>query len=339
MQLVAGLPGQLREAVDVRGAGAQQRGHHEHPVDAGADVGGVHRERRVLPVGDRAARGGQPDAARHLLLSGHQQRLALRALQPPSVKPEGDQQSGQAERGHPDQPRARVAPARQGPQPPAGAVAAHGQHHPDRGQVYDERGSAVAEQRERDAGQREQPEVAAHRDDGLDTQQDRQPGADQRAVRGAGGPAGQRQPPHEDDRGEHRAGPGDQSALSGQAGQGQVGLPLGQVLRAQDAQRVIGPPEQRPRAHRDLCLLYGPARACRRLVGTDQEAAEPLDLVGPQQADHQRRRDSRPGGQRQQEPGWHPPDDEHGSGENDEQRRGAEVRLHERQPDGHPGKQ
>ena len=74
------------------GPGAQQRGDHEHPVHAGADVRGVHGERHVVPVGDRAAGRGQPEAAGHLLLPDDLEGLALGGLQPPAVDPEGDQQ-------------------------------------------------------------------------------------------------------------------------------------------------------------------------------------------------------------------------------------------------------
>ena len=292
-QILAGSPDQVREPVDVDRSGAQQRRHHEHLVQARADVHGVHRERRVVPISDRPARCGQREAPRHLLLPGQEERLTLRGLQPPSVEPEGHQQRRQPECGQPDQPRPRVAPARQGPQPPPGAVAADGQDDPDRGQVYDERRSPVAEQRERDARQRKEPEVAARRHDGLDTQEDRQPAADECAERGAGRPAGQCQPPDEDDRGEDGARPGDQSPLADQARQRQVGLSLGQVLGAKEPQRVVGPAEQRPRADRDLGLAHGPAGAGRGLVRTDQEAAEPLDLVRPQQPDDERRRDGR----------------------------------------------
>ena len=123
-----------------------------------------------------------------------------------------------------------LRPPRKGPQPSAGAVPADGEDDPDRGEVHDERGAAVAEEGERDTRQRQQPEVAAYGDDGLDGHENRQAAADQRPVRGTRRPAGQRESPHDDDRGKYRTGARDQSPLPDQAGQGQVGLPLGQPL-------------------------------------------------------------------------------------------------------------
>ena len=158
-------------------------------------------------------------------------------------------------------------------------------------------------------------------------------------MRRARRPAGQREPPHQHGRGEHHPGAGDQAPLADQARQRQVGVPFGQVLGAQEAERVVRPPEQPAGAHRDVRLAHGPARAGRRLVGADQEAAEAGHLVGPQEADQQRRGDRRRGGQRQQEPRGHAPEDQHGRGEDGQQHGGAEVRLQQGEPDGHDREQ
>ena len=70
-----------------------------------------------------------------------------------------------------------------------------------------------------------------------------------------------------------------------------------------------------------------------------RKRAQAGELVGPQQADQQRRRDHRRGGQRQQEPRRHPADDQHRPGEHGEQHRGAEVRLKQGEADGHDREQ
>ena len=94
----------------------------------------------------------------------------------------------------------------------------------------DEGGAPVAEQRERDPGQWEQPEIATHRHDGLDAQEDRKASADERTMRCAGCARGQREPPHEEDRDGNGARSDDQPPLPDQARERQIGLPLGDVL-------------------------------------------------------------------------------------------------------------
>ena len=339
VQVVARASDERGEAVDVGGVRPQQRGDDDDAVGPAAGVHRVRGEHRTVPVRDRAAGRGQPDAARHLLLTGQLQRRSLGALQLPSVDAEEHQRRRERDRGRADEPGPRVAQARQGPQRPAAAVAADGQDDADRGQVDDQRGAAVAEQRERDAGQREQPEIAPHRHDRLDAQEDRETSADQGTVRCPRRARGQREPPHEEEREEHGPGPGDQPPLPDQARERQVGLPLGYVLRAQEAQGVVGPPEQRPRPHRDLRLPDRPAGAGRGLVRADQEAAEPLDLVRPQQTDRQRRRHRGRRGEGQQEPRRHAPDDQHGPGEDGEQGGRAQVGLGHGQRDRHEREQ
>jgi hypothetical protein len=58
-------------------------------------------------------------------------------------------------------------------------------------------------------------------------------------------------------------------------------------------------------------LLHGPPRPGGRLLGPDQEAAEPLELVGPQQADGERRGDGGGAEERDQEARRQPTDDQH----------------------------
>ena len=87
-----------------------------------------------------------------------------------------------------------------------------------------------------------------------------------------------------------------------QAGERQVGLPLGQVLRAQEAQGVVGPAEQRPPTP-PRCAPAGPPSPSRsgtraRRPGSCR-AARPGRAAG--QTDSQRRRDRGRRDERQQE--------------------------------------
>ena len=149
-------------------------------------------------------------------------------------------------------------------------VGAESQHQPERGDVHGGRRTSVAEQRKRHPGGRDQAEVARHRDRDLDADQRREAGRGQPRGAAPRAAAGADDPPHEHGRGEDGQGAGEDSVLLHQAGEGEVGLPVGQVQRHQPMQRMLRAAGQAAPGQGDMHLQDRPAGA----VGVGRAAEE-----------------------------------------------------------------
>ena len=172
-------------------------------------------------------------------------------------------------------------------------VGAQGQHQAERGDVDGGRRTAVAEQREGHPRGRDQAEVARDRDRDLDADQRGEAGRGQRRGTAPGAAAGADDPPDEHGRGEDGQGAGEDPVLLDEAGEGEVGLPLGQVQRHQPVQRVLRAAGQAAPGQRDVHLQDRPAGT----VGVGraaEEGVQPLLLVGVQQVLAERQHDARP---------------------------------------------
>ena len=171
-------------------------------------------------------------------------------------------------------------------------VGAERQHQAERGDVHGGRRTSVAEERKRHPRGRDQTEVARNRDRDLDADQRCEAGRGQPRGAAPGAAAGTDDPPDEHGRGEDGQGAGEDSVLLHQAGEGEVGLPVGQVQRHQSVQRMLRAAGQAAPGQRDVHLQDRPAGA----VGVGraaEEGVQPLLLVGVQQVLAERQQPAR----------------------------------------------